>query len=201
MMRITLIASLFVLLAGCTAVPEQIQGTFAEVSPARVDESVFGTQVRWGGVILETRNRENRSCFEILSRELDRYLRPVIDDRTAGRFIACKPGFHDPAVFAKGRELTVTGHIRTITVRRVDDFDYRYPLLDVEHLVLWEKRKNVVVYRHHYDPWGWHYPYGYWGWGHPYYRPLPGHHHGQAEVRTLLPDPSIIDSQPATPHD
>ena len=114
-------------MSACTTVPEEIQGTYPEVSPARVEPGVFGTDVRWGGVILESRNSGNGTCFEILSRNLDKYLRPELEDSTLGRFIACKPGFHDPLVFTKGREVTLTGQIQAIETRKVDEFDYRYP--------------------------------------------------------------------------
>ena len=201
-MRIIIATAMVFLLAACTTIPEQIQGEFPEISPARVDPAVFGTDVRWGGVILNSRNTGSETCFEILSRDLDKSLRPELEDQTAGRYIACKDGFYDPLVFTKGREITMTGEIRNIEVRKLDDFDYRYPVLDVEHLVLWQKRRNVVVYRGFHDPWmwggrrGWG---GYWGyggyWGHPYYRPYPMHSTGWAETRTLLPDPSIIESQ------
>jgi outer membrane lipoprotein len=190
--------------SACTSIPEQIQGEFEDVSPARVDSGITGTEVRWGGVILGTRVESDTTCFEVLSRRLDKYLRPKVEDQTAGRYIACKAGFHDPEVFSKGREITVTGQIRGIETRPVESFDYRYPVLDVDQLVLWQKRRNVVVYRGFYDPWyGPHWgpywgPYwgGYWGyrgWGygpHPYYwGPGPGY----VEVRQLLPDASEFE--------
>lgn len=205
-MRILLVTAMIFLISACTTVPEQIQGDFPTITPARVDPGVFGSEVRWGGVILNAKNTDSQTCFEILSRDLDKYLRPELQDHTAGRFIACKDGFHDPLVFTKGREITMTGSIKNIEIRKLDDFDYRYPVLDVDHLVLWQKRRNVVVYRGFHDPWMWggyrgwgHRGWGYggWGggWGHPYYRPFPMHSTGWAETRTLLPDPSIIESQ------
>lgn len=200
-MRLLTFTIVILVLSACTTVPEQLEGTFSEVSPARVDPAVFGSNVRWGGMILSATNEGNRTCFEILSRDLDRYLRPEIQDQTAGRYIACKSGFHDPEVFTRGREVTVTGQIRNIEVRKLDDFDYRYPVLDVDHLVLWEKRRNVVVYRGFSDPWYWHHPHrGWgWGWGWPYHRPYPMHGTGFVETRTLLPDPSIVESSVPEP--
>lgn len=179
-------------LSACTTVPEQIQGEFTEISPARVDPSTFGTAVRWGGEILNTEVRGEATCFEVLSRRLDKYMRPSQEDYTAGRYIACKKGFQDPVVFTKGREVTTTGNIRNIEVRELEGFSYRYPVLDVDSLVLWEKRRNVVVYRGFNDPWHYRYPWGYpywgyrgWGWGSSV---------GRAEVRTLTPDASIVES-------
>jgi outer membrane lipoprotein len=153
-------------LVACTTVPTQLQGEYPEISPARVEPSVYGSNVRWGGIIIDTRNEENRTCFEVLSRDLSKYMRPKLDDNTSGRFLACKPGFYDPEVFSKGRELTLTGSIQTIEEHPIDDFNYRYPVLEVSQLVLWEKRKDIIVYDN-YGPF--YSPYA-WGLGYPYYR-------------------------------
>lgn len=181
-----------VALSACTTVPEQLQGTYSEVTPARVEPAAYGTTVRWGGLIIDAMNKPDHTCFEILSRDLDKYLRPKIEDRTAGRFIGCKTGFYDPEVFARGREVTVTGRIRGIEEREIDDFNYRYPVVDLDQLVLWEVRQEVMVIDNYYDPY-W-YPY-FWGdpyWGrYPYHRnhyPMGGRSY--VRTRTLLPDPA-----------
>jgi outer membrane lipoprotein len=186
------------LLAACTSVPTQLQGEYTEVSPSRVQPATYGTDVRWGGVLVDTRNEEDRTCFEVLSRELDKYMRPKVEDRTAGRFIACTQGFHDPEVYAKGREVTVVGEIKNVERRKIEEFDYQYPMLAVNDLVLWQKRKRVMVYNNHYDPF--YYPY-YWGrpYGgyYPYYR-RPGSYMGSGYMyeRELQPGPSQIVTQP-----
>ena len=196
-MRFLIYSFALLALSACTTVPEQIQGDYPNIAPARVEPGVIGSDVRWGGVILSSQNRGDKTCFEILSRELDKYLRPIQEDHTNGRYIACKAGFQDPLVFKKGREVTTTGTIRNIRVRNVDEFKYQYPVLDVDTLVLWENRRQVVVYRGFHDPWGYRYPwrYPYYGWG---YRPF-GSTHGYAEQRTLLPDPSIINEGKTVP--
>ena len=102
-MRLLTLSIVALALSACTTIPEQIQGTYTEISPARVEPGVFGSGVRWGGVILDSKNQHNKTCFEILSRQLDKYLRPRLQDSTMGRFIACSKGFHDPLVFSKGR--------------------------------------------------------------------------------------------------
>ena len=192
-MRILIILSFVLLLSACTTIPEQLQGTYADISPARVEPQVFGSTVRWGGEIIDSMIKPDSTCFEILSRDLDKYLRPEVEDRTAGRFIACQKGFHDPEVYAKGREVTVIGRIRNIEVRQIDEFNYRYPVLDVDQIVLWEKRQDVIYYDQFYDPF--YYPYY---WGYPYgayypYRPYPPHS-GRAHVKQTLPDPSNVGS-------
>jgi outer membrane lipoprotein len=185
-------------LTACVAVPAQLEGEYAAVSPASVQPEQFGTSVRWGGVLVDTRNEQNRTCFEVLSRELDRYMRPEVTDTTLGRFIACTDGFHDPEVYAKGREVTVVGQIQSIEDRKIEEFAYRYPVLEVTDLVLWEKRKTVMHYNNYYDPF--YYPY-YWGrpyWG-GYYYPYYGYPGwgvgfggGYAYPRETRPGPSEI---------
>jgi outer membrane lipoprotein len=207
-MRLLTITVVMLALSACTTIPEQIQGTFPEISPARVEPSVFGSDVRWGGVIVGSTARDSQSCLEILSRDLDKYLRPKLEDSTAGRFIACQPGFLDPMVFAPGREITVTGKIQKTEVRKVEEFDYRYPVVQVDDLVLWQKRKVVMRYRGFggpfYDPF--YGPFygprygrsGYWGgWGgYPYFGgPYSGYGPGYIEPQELLPGPAIIETR------
>ena len=202
-MRLLLIAAVFLILSACTTIPEQIQGTYPDISPARVEPSVFGTDVRWGGIIIATRVDANKSCIEILSRELGKYMRPETGDSTAGRFIGCQPGFLDPMVYAAGREITVTGAIQKIEVKKLEDFAYRYPVLEIHDLVLWEKRKVVMRYRGFNDPFygpmygPWYGAPGYWGaWGgYPWYpRPFGGYGTGYIEPQELLPGPAIIET-------
>lgn len=194
-----LLALLTTILAAsaCTTVPEQIQGDFPNISPHRVEPGVFGQPVRWGGVIVNVRHEPDSTCFEVLSRDLDKYLRPNQEDYSAGRYYACKPGFLDPAVFTVGREITTTGHIRNIRIGQIEGMEYGYPVLDVDSLVLWEKRRQVIVYRGLHDPWAYHYPWGYPYWG--FRRPFPMHMTGYAEQRSLLPDPSIVDTSGQIP--
>ena len=197
--RIAPLAAVTLVFTACTTIPEQLQGTYSDISPARVEPSVYGSSVRWSGVIIDAKNKEESTCFEILSREMDKYMRPLVEDRTSGRFIACKSGFHDPEVFAKGREVTLTGTIRNIEARQIDEFSYRYPVLDVGELVLWEKRKDVIVYNN-YDPFYHPYYWGYgFGYGYPYHRfPYHGYGYsrsmggGTARVRQTMPEPAVI---------
>lgn len=193
-MRSWLLAIVLVPLAACTTVPEQLQGTYPAVSPAGVEPAAFGSTVRWGGVIIGATNAEDKTCFEVLSRDLDKYLRPKQEDRTGGRFIACKSGFYDPEVFAPGREVTLVGRIRDVEVRNIGEFDYRYPVVDLQELVLWEVREEVLVVDSFHGPYGypyyWHGPY--WGY-YPYYRPAwPMHHRSYVRTRRLLPDPADL---------
>lgn len=161
-LRITLVLAT-ALLAGCSSVPEQLQGTFTMIPPDQTSARDIGREVRWGGVILDTLPDPEKTCFEVLSRELDRSMRPRNEDLTQGRFIACRSGFLDPEVFAKGREITLIGSVAALDRRKVGEFDYQYPVLAAGFITMWPERPDVII-NNFYDPW--HSPWGSPYWGH-----------------------------------
>jgi outer membrane lipoprotein len=115
--------------------------------------------VRWGGAIVNVRPGRDATCFEIVSKPLDPQARPRDGDETFGRFVACVPGFYDPAIYAPQRELTVTGTLAEPMQRQVGEYDYRFPVVKADTVYLWPRRERVA--------WGgtlW-WPYPYWGWG------------------------------------
>lgn len=166
MNRLILIAALLfaslLLSVGCTSIPVQLEGDYTSLTAENVTEQDIKTTVRWGGIVLETRPEEDFTCFEILSRQLNKSMRPVHSDQADGRFIACKPGFYDPEVFEKGREVTLTGEILYMDIRKVGEFDYHYPVVDIDFMSLWPVRRQYVYVHAHHSPYYWHYPsYGF----------------------------------------
>ena len=155
---LTVLACLF--LSACTQIPVQLQGDYPTLIPKQTVEKDLQTSVRWAGIILDTRPEEDHTCFEILGRQLDNEMRPENADQSTGRFIACKSGFYDPEVFKKKREVTVTGKIVYIDVRKVGDFDYHFPIVDIEFMSLWPVRRYRPYYHYGpYAPYYWHYPH------------------------------------------
>lgn len=161
------------LLSACTTIPEQLKGDYVSLIPKNTTESNLQTPVRWGGVVLETRPENNYTCFEILAKPLLTSMRPKDTDQAEGRFIACKPGFYDPEVFDKGREVTLTGKVIHMDVRKVGEYDYHFPVVDIEFMILWPERRERIYYDYYgmYRPYYWHYPYYGPYWRYPYYRP------------------------------
>ena len=146
------------LLCACTTIPEQLNGEYTSLIPENTTDNDLETAVRWGGAVLETLPEDGYTCFEILSKKLQTSMRPANSDQADGRFIACKPGFYDPEVFKKGREVTLTGKIIHIDIRKVGEYDYHFPIVDMEFMILWPKLRKRVVYDM-YRPYYWHYPY------------------------------------------
>ncbi|MGA9420847.1 MAG: Slp family lipoprotein [Rhodanobacteraceae bacterium] len=187
---------LTVLLAGtlgsCATVPVPLQGKFNAVAPNDVVKSEHtGQHVRWGGEIISVKPKSDRTCFEILDRELGATARPRerAGDASGGRFIACRSGFYDPELFQRGREATVVGRVTGTETGKVGEYDYTYPLVSADAIYLWPERP--VYQRSYYDSpffydpyWGgpyWGGPfwgYGTFGWGAPVILvPHGGHHH------------------------
>ena len=180
MRNLSLVSVLVALgLAGCASVPPQIAGNdFAPVTPQQVvGQNGRGERVRWGGEIIKVEPKRESTCFEVLSRELNADARPSRHEGSGGRFIACSKGFYDPAVYTKGRELTVVGQVAGTEQHPVGEYDYTYARIDADNVYLWPKRSAAA------DPWPVYYD-PYWGpWG-PWslYPPAPvvivkEHHH------------------------
>lgn len=157
--RLASLGLLAALLAACATAPQPLQGAYAAITPRdATDRDSTGATVRWGGRIVQVEPRENQTCFEMLSTGLNGNGRPYWrTDNVGGRFIACRTGFYDPALFEKNREVTFTGRITGYDVRKVGGYDYRFPHVEADVVYLWPVRERVDVITRP-APWPW------WGW-------------------------------------
>jgi outer membrane lipoprotein len=153
MKSLACITTATLVLAGCASAPRPLQGEYAPVLPAKASETRSGPErVRWGGSIVDTVPGPDSTCIEVLGRELNENARPrLTPDRSSGRFLACRAGFYDPAIFAPDREVTVTGQLAGFEVRRIGEYEYRYPRVEAEVIYLWPERREVD-HHWHYDP-------------------------------------------------
>jgi len=154
------------LFTACARPPASLSGAFQEITVEDAQQrDLTGQRVRWGGTIVSVTPSQHDTCFEIVGRPLDREARPRWTDQTSGRFLACAQGFYDPAVYGARREATVVGTLQPSVVRKIGDYDYRYPQVRVERLHLWPERALREVY---YTPWPYTFWYGWWGPYGPY---------------------------------
>lgn len=151
------LAATTLLLAGCVTAPAPLQGAYAPVSPDQVGPGANPqVQVRWGGRVVEVNPGPDRTCFQMLSMPLDTSGRPVSGgNQTSGRFLACRSGFYDPALFTSDREVTFTGRVAGHDQVRIGEYDYTLPRLDADVVYLWPERVDVQVIHHDPYPWGW----------------------------------------------
>jgi len=161
------------LLSACVTQPKPLQGRYVDTTPEMaVQGESTGTAVRWGGRIVSVEPRADSTCFEMISSRIGSDARPAASrDATNGRFIACRAGFYDPAVFEQGREVTFIGHIDGYENRRIGEYDYRFPRVAADVVYLWPERSNTTLvypvrYPGYYPAWhpGWRWGWGAWWW-------------------------------------
>lgn len=98
-----------------------------------------GATVVWGGKIIETVNHQDSTDIIVLDTPLDFLQVPQATERTRGRFIARSTEFLDPALYEADREITLAGEIVGAEERPLGQTTYRYPIVQVKELHLWEK--------------------------------------------------------------
>lgn len=169
---ITVITIVWVLSAcSTTNIPVDISQPLAdETGVAKVREQPNAYQnkrVRWGGLIVNTRNTASDSRIAIVSQPLNKSGRPVASDHSEGRFIAVLNEFVEPLVYSRNRQITISGHVTGTQTINVGEYQYEYPLVEVDHYYLWPKKP--VQLKVEYPPYWrdpWLYP-DYYPW--PYY--------------------------------
>jgi outer membrane lipoprotein len=131
------IAALVLLLAGCVTVPRPLQGEYAAVTPRdALQADLTGERVRWGGQLIERVPFDTHTCFLVAGEPLGGDARPYPREPRQGRFLACRPGAYDPAVFAPGRRVTFTGTLAGADVHEIGG-GFRMPLVEADVVYLW----------------------------------------------------------------
>lgn len=156
-LRLPAAVAALLVLSACATQPAPLQGAFSPLTPHEaVVGDHTGASVRWGGRIIRTEPRPDRTCFEVISTRLNADGRPYwAGDSTWGRFVACRTGFYDPALFEPNREVSFTGRIEGYEERLVGGYTYRFPRLAADVVYLWPARERVDVVRHSSWPWAW----------------------------------------------
>jgi outer membrane lipoprotein len=129
---------------------------------ASVDNFV-SQKVRWGGVILQTENKNDSSWLTIVAFPLTGRGEPLSSGQSQGRFIAVVDQFLEPLVYSADREVTIAGEVLRSETIQVDEFSYKYPVIKVDQLYLWPERSEQ---RYNNYP-----PYWYDPWYYPFHRP------------------------------
>lgn len=143
-------------------------------------DSARGRTVSLSGLILTAKRTSHRTELEIL--QLPRRegrLSTTTRLRSEGRFIAVREEFLDPATVPPGTPVTIIGTVEGSVLRQLDEAEYRYPLLEIKHIIDWNTvnveeaaTPPATLYGPFYYP-----PFGYWGVPYGYYpfwtRPSP----------------------------
>lgn len=149
-----LIVTAVLLLSGCVTAPKPLQGEFAMVGPRdALQADLTGERVRWGGRLLELKAFEAHTCFLVAAEPLGEDARPYSRGNGQGRFLACRAGAYDPAVFAAGRAVTFAGTLAGADVHEIGG-GYRLPLVEADVVYLWPERPGDARLREA-SPYGW----------------------------------------------
>ncbi len=148
-LTLLLATALLLSLAGCARpfpshITDQVDRRITYADLSKDPEGYKGKWVMFGGSIVGARTeRDGRTFLEILQKPVDRDGRPYYrSDETGGRFMAVSSEFMDPAIYRRGRLITVVGEVVGESVRPIDQLTYRYPLLAVQAVHLWEPSYN-----------------------------------------------------------
>lgn len=129
-----------------------------------------GRFVLLGGSVASVTNAPKESRIEVVQLPLESNDMPEDTHRSDGRFLAVSDRFLDPLIYKEGKKVTIVGDVRGAVQKRLDQMEYRYPVIGIREIHLWRAEDYErqayppAAYPYFwYDPW---WPYGY-------YRPGP----------------------------
>lgn len=169
------LSMLFVLLVSSACAPAISKQLRQQAEPAvsfaalhTNPEAYQGRIVILGGTIAQVTSKSDGTEVEVVQRPLDYFQEPQTTDISQGRFLVKTDRFLDPLVFRQDRKITVAGAVLGSEVRKLQDMDYRYVLVQGQEIKLWPLPPP--------EPWVFPGPHGY---GIPVYyywgpcRPVP----------------------------
>jgi outer membrane lipoprotein len=106
-------------------------------------EAFRGKTLLLGGDVIITENQPGKTNLIVLQHELDGDLKPLDNDQSKGRFIVMALEFLDPAIYAKGRRITIVGTVAGKETRQLNGIGYVYPVIEKRTLYLWPVEKIV----------------------------------------------------------
>lgn len=104
----------------------------------------------WGGVIISSVNLNEATQFEILAYPLTAEQKPDTEQAPVGRFLALQEGYLETADYAQGRLITVLGTLHDKRSGRIGNSNYIYPVLNINQLHLWSKRRQGKEAQFHF---------------------------------------------------
>ncbi len=141
---VPLLAAMILALTACahtfpTEVTDRVDKSIKFSDLMRDPQIYKGKTVMLAGTIASAKaERDGSTYIEVVQKPAYRSGKPLRTDETGGRFLAVSKQFLDPAVYRRGRPITVVGEVIGDSVKPLGEMAYRYPLLQTEAVHLWE---------------------------------------------------------------
>jgi len=136
------LVSLLALLFACAPIPRQslkdADSTISSQALLKDPEKYQGKLVLLGGQIMTTTVGQGETWVEVLQHPLNWRQKPEDPDVSYGRFLIRFKDLRDPAVYAKGRMITVLGEVQGQRIMPLQKIEYTYPVLDPRESYLWK---------------------------------------------------------------
>ena len=136
------LASLLVLLFSCAPISRQslrdVDSTISFPALLKDPERYKGKLVLLGGQIMATTVEQGETWVEVLQHPLNWRQEPEDPDVSYGRFLIRFKDLRDPAVYTKGRMITVLGEVQGQRIMPLQKIEYTYPVLDPRESYLWK---------------------------------------------------------------
>jgi outer membrane lipoprotein len=168
------------LIAGCSVISRDIRREvdrtvtlpMVQTNP----DGYKGKKVIWGGIILSSKNLADKTVIEVLQTPLD--ISDMVTDKehSQGRFLVESSVYLDTYLYKAGREIIVAGIIKGITIQKIGELDYAYPVLEPMQMRVFkpqqERRYEPLPPWWYYQPYSPYHPYNPHYPYYPYY-PYP----------------------------
>jgi len=144
-----LLVAFITTLTACVTIPNVLQGDFSNVTPAQTKQKhPMNIPVRWSGYIVNTVNKKDKTCFEVVQTQTYKNLRPKDEiPKNSSRFLACKNGFLEAHAFNK-RMVTITGNLVAYTEQKIGEYNYEYPVIKTDLIYIWRKQSPYPRYNY-----------------------------------------------------
>jgi outer membrane lipoprotein len=127
-------------------------------------EGYRGRVVILSGLVVQTDPTQEGTYIEVMQTPADSAGRPQNIDQSQGRFYALSKEYRDPALWAKGREVTVAGEVAGSRETVTGEVRRALPVIRVMQIHLWEKRQPPYPYDPYFSSFGAEYGSPYYGY-------------------------------------
>ncbi len=137
-----LVLAACLILTGCAGISRQarsqvtFKGEFIDI--LNNIERYEGETVMLGGRIIKVENASKECQIVVLQMPLASNGRPENEEESQGRFLIQYEQFKDPAIYMKGKSITVVGRVIGSNRRPIGEYMYVYPKIAPIETKLWE---------------------------------------------------------------